>query len=66
MRCTQFKTRILIRSSCFGIVLKGGKKMDTGIAYIIVGVMILVGAIIAGGAIYAGLEKIAKTIEKKK
>ena len=40
--------------------------MDTGIAYIIVGVMILVGAIIAGGAIYAGLEKIAKTIEKKK
>ncbi len=40
--------------------------MDTGIAYIIVGVMILVGAIIAGGAIYAGLEKIAKAIEKKK
>jgi len=40
--------------------------MDTGIAYIIVGVMILVGAIIAGGAIYAGLEKIAKAIEKRK
>jgi hypothetical protein len=40
--------------------------MDTGIAYIIVGVMILVGAIIAGGAIYAGLEKIAKAIEKQK
>ena len=40
--------------------------MDTEIAYIIVGVMILVGAIIAGGAIYAGLEKIAKAIEKKK
>jgi hypothetical protein len=40
--------------------------MDTEIAYIIVGVMILVGAIIAGGTIYAGLEKIAKAIEKKK
>ena len=40
--------------------------MDTGIAYIVVGVMILVGAIIAGGAIYAGLEKIAKAIEKQK
>ncbi len=40
--------------------------MDTGIAYIIVGIMILVGAIIAGGAIYAGLEKIAKAIEKQK
>jgi len=40
--------------------------MDTEIAYIIVGVMILVGAIIAGGAIYAGLEKIAKAIEKRK
>ena len=48
------------------IVLKGGKEMDTEIAYIIVGVMILVGAIIAGGAIYAGLEKIAKAIEKQK
>jgi hypothetical protein len=52
--------------NCFGIVLKGGKEMDTGIAYIIVGVMILVGAIIAGGTIYAGLEKIAKAIEKQK
>ena len=40
--------------------------MDIGIAYIIVGVLILVGLIIAGGAIYAGLEKIAKAIEKKK
>ena len=40
--------------------------MDTGIAYIIVGVMILVGAIIAGGAIYAGLEKIADAINKQK
>jgi len=40
--------------------------MDTGIAYIIVGVMILVGAIIAGGIIYAGLEKIANAINKQK
>jgi hypothetical protein len=40
--------------------------MDTGIAYIVVGVMILVGAIIAGGAIYAGLEKIANAINKQK
>jgi hypothetical protein len=59
-------TRIILISNCFGIVLKGGKEMDTGIAYIIVGVMILVGAIIASGAIYAGLEKIAKAIEKQK
>jgi hypothetical protein len=57
---------ILLISNCFGIVLKGGKEMDTGIAYIIVGVMILVGAIIAGGAIYAGLEKIANAINKQK
>jgi hypothetical protein len=40
--------------------------MDTGIATIIVGVLIMVGAIIAGGAIYAGLEKIANAIEKQK
>ena len=40
--------------------------MDTEIAYIIVGVMILVGAIIAGGAIYARLEKIANAINKQK
>jgi len=40
--------------------------MDTEIAYIIVGVMILVGAIIAGGIIYAGLEKIANAITKQK
>ena len=40
--------------------------MDIGISNIIVGVLILVGAIIAGGAIYAGLEKIAKAIEKQK
>ena len=40
--------------------------MDTGIAYIVVGVMILIGAIIAGGAIYDGMEKIANAIEKQK
>ena len=57
---------VLLTSYCFPIILKGGKEMDTEIAYIIVGVLILVGAIIAGGAIYAGLEKIAKAIEKKK
>jgi hypothetical protein len=60
MCCKQFKTRILIRSNCYPIIIKGGTEMDTGIAYIVVGVMILV------GAIYAGLEKIAKAIEKKK
>ena len=38
--------------------------MDIGSSYVIVGIMMLVGAIIAGGAIYAGLEKIAKAIEK--
>jgi len=57
---------VLLTSYCFAIILKGGKEMDTGIAYIIVGVMILVGAIIAGGAIYAGLEKIANAINKQK
>ena len=41
-------TRILLISNSYAIVLKGGKEMDTGIAYIIVDVMILVGAIIAG------------------
>ena len=40
--------------------------MDIGVAYVVVGVMILVGAIIAGGAIYAGLEKIANAINKQK
>ena len=40
--------------------------MDIGISNIVLGVMLLVGAIIAGGAIYAGLEKIAKAIEKQK
>ena len=47
-------------------MLKGGKEMDTEIAYIIVGVMILVAAIIGAGIIYSGLEKIAKAIEKQK
>lgn len=40
--------------------------MDTEIAYIIVGVLIMVGAIIAGGAIYAGLQKVADAINKQK
>ena len=37
--------------------------MDIGIA-IIVG--LIVGGILTGGAIYAGLEKIAKVLEKQK
>ena len=40
--------------------------MDTEIAYIIVGVMILVAAIVGSGIIYSGLKKIAKAIEKQK
>ena len=62
----QLSTRILLISNCFAIVLKGGEEMDTEIAYIIVGVMILVAAIVGAGIIYSGLEKIAKAIEKKK
>jgi hypothetical protein len=46
----QIKTLVLLISNSFANVLKGGKEMDTGIAYIIVGVMILVRAIIAGGS----------------
>ena len=57
---------VLLISNCCVIVFIGGEEMDTEIAYIIVGVMILVGAIIAGGAIYAGLEKIANAINKQK
>ncbi len=48
------------------IAFKRSEEMDTEIAYIIVGVLIMVGAIIAGGVIYAGLEKIANAIEKQK
>jgi len=57
---------VLLTSYCFPIILKGGKEMDTEIAYIIVGVMILVAAIVGAGIIYSGLEKIAKAIEKQK
>jgi hypothetical protein len=57
---------VSLTSYYFPIILKGGKEMDTEIAYIIVGVMILVAAIVGAGIIYSGLEKIAKAIEKKK
>ena len=56
----------LLINNCFGIAFKGGEEMDTEIAYIIVGVMILVAAIVGAGIIYSGLEKIAKAIEKQK
>ena len=46
-------------------MLKGGKEMDTEIAYIIVGVMILVAAIVGAGIIYSGLEKVADAIKKQ-
>lgn len=39
--------------------------MTIEIATLATGVLIMVGAIIAGGAIYAGLEKLAKALEKK-
>ena len=48
------------------IEFKWGEEMDTEIAYIVVGILIMVGAIIAGGTIYSGLEKIANAIEKQK
>ena len=48
------------------IVYKGGKEMDTEIAYIIVGVMIFVGFIVGGGIIYSGLQKVADAINKQK
>ncbi len=57
---------VLLTSYCFAIMLKGGKEMDTEIAYIIVGVMILVAAIVGAGIIYSGLEKIANAINKQK
>jgi hypothetical protein len=40
--------------------------MTIEIATLTTGVLIMVGAIIAGGAIYAGLEKLAKAIDKQK
>jgi phosphate/sulfate permease len=40
--------------------------MSAESATLIAGVLIMVGAIIAGGAIYAGLEKLAKALNKQK
>jgi hypothetical protein len=40
--------------------------MDTGIATIVLGVLILVGFIVGGGIIYSGLEKVADAINKQK
>ena len=40
--------------------------MDTEIAYIIVGVMILVATIVVAGIIYSGLQKVADAIKKQK
>ena len=48
------------------IVFKGGKQMETEIAYIIVGVMIFVGFIVGAGIIYSGLQKVADAINKQK
>ena len=56
---------VLLTSYCFPIILKGGEEMDTEIAYIIVGVMILVAAIVGAGIIYSGLEKVADAIKKQ-
>ena len=44
----------------------GGEKLTVEIATLASGVLIMVGLIIGGGAIYAGLEKLAKTLEKQK
>jgi hypothetical protein len=40
--------------------------MTIEIATLVSGVLIMVGAIVGGGAIYAGLEKLAKVLEKQK
>jgi hypothetical protein len=40
--------------------------MTVEIATVVSGVLIMVGLIIGGGAIYAGLEKLAKVLEKQK
>ncbi len=40
--------------------------METEIAILIAGVLIMVGGIVGGGAIYAGLEKLAEAIKKQK
>jgi hypothetical protein len=39
--------------------------METEIAILIAGVLIMVGGIIGGGAIYAGLERLADAIKNK-
>ena len=39
--------------------------METEIAILIAGVLIMVGGIVGGGAIYAGLEKLAEAIKNK-
>ncbi len=40
--------------------------MELEIAILVAGVLIMVGAIVGGGAIYAGLEKLAKAMNKQK
>lgn len=40
--------------------------METEIAILIAGVLIMVGGIVGGGAIYAGLEKLAEAIKNQK
>ena len=40
--------------------------METEIAILVAGVLIMVGGIIGGGAIYTGLEKLAEAIKKQK
>ena len=39
--------------------------METEIAILVAGVLIMVGGIIGGGAIYAGLEKLADALKKQ-
>ena len=39
--------------------------METEIAILIAGVLIMVGGIVGGGAIYAGLEKLTEAIKNK-
>ena len=39
--------------------------METEIAILVAGVLIMVGGIVGGGAIYAGLEKLAEAIKNK-
>ncbi len=39
--------------------------METEIAILVAGVLIMVGGIVGGGAIYSGLEKLAEAIKNK-